>query len=123
MIKPEELRIGNYVMAKDQNNVWFNWQIGNYEELNPDIIKHRKPLPLTEIWLREFGFEYEDLGDDSPYERHKSPHDEYFTIWEFNGEYWLIDYTDNELPPEVTSIHQLQNIHYFITGKELTIKS
>ncbi len=47
--------------------------------------------PITEARLKKAGFEYKNLGDDSPYEvwvKHG------IVVWNFNGKYWLVDLLD-----------------------------
>ena len=128
-----ELRIGNLV---DLGN-----RIANVIEINhlacvvvdleetQDTIEdydRTKPLPLTEEWLLEFGFEkVKDF-------------DVYTNVWELKGfmvslsEYinihldWADDGKDSYhsiVCYEKLSVHTLQNLYFALTGEELTIKS
>lgn len=92
------------------------------EEIRPTWVYLRKckPVQLTEEWLSKFGFEYEDLGDDTPYEWYKKDNIE---IWDFNGEYWICDMLDQYVfEKEIKYVHQLQNLYFALTNTELEVK-
>jgi len=118
MIGVKELRVFNYIQYK------FHKDSGGWEDIkvlpkdidfisknpNNDIYK---PIPLTDSWLKDFGF------DSNPYE------DRY----ELEGFYIQVDKTKGFLDLWVTNcrldlkhVHQLQNLYYALTGKELEKK-
>ena len=153
MIKPEELRIGNYVQETDDyynslsdEDKYYNdhkiksvlslWEIGMYYN-NPFSNEHQcslselsdagyidydilEPIPLTEEWLVKFGI--------------KGMHSKKLTkgikLASYgNGEYQI--YVATEMHAITTEdlgairikhVHQLQNLYFALTGKELTIK-
>lgn len=72
-----------------------------------------RPIPISEEWLKYFGFKKEiDLCmflDN--------------TILQFrNNKLQLVDGADNVLVREIKCVHQLQNIYFYLEGKELNAK-
>ena len=121
MIKSEESRIGNYVLAEDDLGVWFPWMIGNYEELNPKIIKHRKPIPLDEEWLLRLGFERKTRISNSG-----ASGIPVWMLYSFSLTIWddgrlFYDWIGGNV--EVQHVHHLQNIYSDLLRKQLTIKT
>ena len=130
-MKASELRIGNLV--KDIDGNIFNIKQENLCDFANGFIVV-KPIPLTEEWLVKLGFEklkeYDDgeniiiqygksiiVGDDT--------HDEKLVIsLPFN--YCEIgDYQDDSayiLNITIDYVHQLQNLYFTLTNKELEIK-
>ncbi len=47
--------------------------------------------PITETLLETLGFEFRDLGDESPYEVWVK---EEVVIWDMNGDHWVVDMLD-----------------------------
>lgn len=115
-MKANELRTGNYVMYSSLIQV-NDYKIDECEE-HPTRFG---PIQLTEEWLLKFGFT----------EKYKSIHNS----WTKNGSkiFQLSDYEDeegelmNEFYYEgnvhVKYVHQLQNLYFALTEKELTFKS
>ena len=111
-MKATELRIGNLVEYKFSNtgfqNVEFtlkDFRFGFEENIN-----RYRPIPLTEEWLLKFGFisnPYKDryeFGDiDVECDKTKG-----------KTELWLAG------SPHIKHVHQLQNLYFALTGKELT---
>lgn len=113
-----EIRIGNYFEINTEgqpcpdrleNGIykWDNWY--DYYEFgfNENIFR---PIPLTEEWLERMGFENYSIDCDSEGFNHidVSFHNKSVTVY-------LNDY-------EITFIqhvHQLQNLYFALTGKEL----
>ena len=119
-MKVEELRIGNYVnynkteyrilslSKKSIKGLSRKW-LGN-ELLGKDLECY--PIPLTEEWLLKFGFDVL-----------KKPK------WCTNGHLELHIYKNisyfykNSSPPVfIKYVHQLQNLYFALTYKELKIK-
>ena len=130
-MKAEELRIGNYVscMYYDDNDdeIWEDTTIlcidgtgGDIAEYkfwfegssNKEIYHENKPIPLTEQWLLNFGFETINIGK---------------IIYRKNG---IEIYVKNDkfifqygISLSQTSIiefvHHLQNLYFELTGEEL----
>lgn len=109
MIKPSELRIGNYVYDLDENH---NQVVKRTYHIDENYIKIEKPIPLTEEWLLRFGFEKDSNG----YFYHKSfhigiakQHDDIFHLYKGHG---CVDI-------KIINVHQLQNLYFALTGEEL----
>ena len=113
-----ELRIGNYVYfhgdVKEINMVDGFGVIGRKEQPLFSIDEF-EPIPLTEEWLLRFGFEL-DIEDDG-YQKGKykvSVSDEGCLFFIYMGYY----------PEEIAEfkyVHQLQNLYFALTGKELIL--
>lgn len=114
-IKAEELRIGNWVM-NDAN--YFEFDVDCFNQINSI-----QPIPLTEEWLLNFGFNYrnEHRGEgcimDLKGEKYKSAS---VAIPYKSQEGRLIYMTVWSAP--INYVHQLQNLYYAITGEELKIQ-
>lgn len=111
-----ELRIGNYF--SDGVNILIVRKLEDYPsmkfaEVNNTEIIDIKPIPLTEEWLVRFGFKL--YGEKEYHGNGLYP----ILVWD-NG-FWLDDNetgTINDNP--ILYVHQLQNIHFALTGRELT---
>lgn len=136
MIKPQELRIGKFIYD-DENQIvkvekiesqYFNQE---NEPGAPLVIfsKHGhglwesdviNPIPLTEELLLKCGFK---RGSVTMYFL-SIPNlaCEIHATW-FHNQY-VIELQNNRIPivTEVTYFHQLQNLYFALTGKELEIK-
>jgi len=120
-MKSSDLRTGNYFS-----------QFGNLHQVNGNIISELekapesqmwcKPIPLTDDWFEKLGFTFktEELGVRF-YEIQvgldflcfsKEGH------WNINSgkSYWYMD--RNFKSPKY--VHELQNLYYVLTGKDLT---
>lgn len=119
-MKPNELRIGNFVQTKTSE---YSYKVKALGEIMVDlsgtsvIYEHCVPIPLTEEWLKTFGFS--DIG-----------------ILKIRNE-MIIDcvidlnnkssvFIDIAMRPiileHIKYVHQLQNLYFALTGKELEIK-
>jgi hypothetical protein len=126
MLRAEELRIGNWVKSNVSGND-FRFTSYHFNDLNQILSctppKPRlEPIPLTEEWLVKFGFEKRDV----PYQRRWLLND--FEI-EKQGNLFAYVIWD-ESAPHLTQfrghskyVHQLQNLYFALTGKELTLKT
>jgi len=129
-MKPEELRIGNYVTWADQDittsdsvltvigivlndTIWLEWEWEDGTNDNTDCgIDSIKPIPITEQWLIDFGFRFEQTIN--------SWTNGYYDILITNNGKFIIDEIYN--CPEIEHIHQLQNLYFALTGEELQLK-
>lgn len=124
-MKASELRIGNLIynciegmpMQEIEASVEIIQIISNRKDSN----KAFKPIPLTEEWLKRFGFEM----------------DETFTAI-YKRDYLLFEFRGNairlcqEVEDDGTAfngisfwfkyVYQLQNLYFALTGEELTLK-
>lgn len=80
-----------------------------------------KPIPLTEEWLIKFGF-IDRYGSYRVFELYKI----YATFYNNNNPVVSIDYGHHSEGSEdldhIKYVHQLQNLHFALTGKELEAK-
>lgn len=74
-----------------------------------------KPIRITETLLGKLGFQFTPEGDDAYEQIWRS--EEGFEVWE-HSKGFSCDLMDGD----VKSLHQLQNLHFFLTQKELYIK-
>lgn len=123
-MKATELRIGNYINYGTQvtgitEKTIYVSPVGKYK-----ITSYRnnqiKPIPLTEQWLKDFGFEekalrvfYIDINGLKLGIKLTSDNDGILMIQNF-GRF------DLGLNKEIKYVHQLQNLYFALTGKELT---
>ena len=114
-MKPQELRIGNwYQSVRWKKPVQLELSdLAELDhrcdgvELDSEIISEMfEPLPLTEEWLIKFGFQnYGDMTIGNAYISLSINSD---------GFYFILT--------KLEYVHQLQNLYFALTGKELTIK-
>lgn len=121
----KDLRIGNWVVHEPIIDDWEEIIVkcGNIIqcEISPDSFA---PIPLTEEWL--FKFSFDKLANDIP-----TYYKCFGNLIEDDYEYSLNIYVDSEFNYFITifgrkiiikHIHQLQNLYFFISGEELTMK-
>ena len=139
-MKPQDLRIGNYVYYENtthiisgiMGNKIYSWwvkdgkpvieyeqkDIGGAQVENPymDVIDRHEPIPLTEEWLVKFGIElnFEELESG------------FKLLYWVKGAFNLEIDKDGKIYFEVYShyievkyVHQLQNLYFALTGEEL----
>ena len=117
MIKANELRIGNWVTGGvDLPTPMETFQV---TDINPhfDLTDLIEPIPLTEEWLLKFGFEKQKV-------RMGGKEYEGWVNFSFHLD---TNHAENTLfyhwmggNIEIKSLHQLQNLYFALTGKELT---
>ena len=127
-MKAEELRIGNNIYdstypkrdAKvfriNSGSEWpITYSYGKIFEHTPLHGESLLPIPLTEEWLLKFGF----FGHNNAWVLStpgSNPTIFHFSIW------YDLTYNTAELIPDITYVHQLQNLYFALTGEELTLK-
>lgn len=115
-----ELRIGNLVSDIYDSDGGNGWRVKSIlkDRVNVGIYiykqKELRPILLTEEWLLEFGFEHQHLGywSKNSIELAFITSDENYQI-KIKMPYskWLII--------EIHYVHQLQNLYFALTGKEI----
>ena len=126
-MESNELRIGNWI-THPQNSE-------NIFQVKPNTFEHAemyRPIPLTEEWLVEFGFEIDcHLSGSTLY---NYPNTDFFITFyhdlKYNKEkantFWReVEYYGGHGRMDlIESVHTLQNVFYFhvLTGEELTIQ-
>lgn len=109
-MKANELRIGNHIEIDQYPNDRAIVLIENGADIDGCIKLNPKPIPLTEKWLLNFGFEItNNFQTKDRFQTHKQDG----IIW-FEYGYIVI---------ELKHVHQLQNLYFALTNEELTIKS
>ncbi len=119
-MKASELRIGNHVL---KNGLANHVDIGIFMEIYYAEINNKnhgcEPIQLTEEWLLKFGFIPLDkykLDFGFPTKDHVISKDG-DKGWYYGFECYLV-----HLPVvELIYVHQLQNLYYALTGKELEL--
>jgi hypothetical protein len=113
-----ELRIGNWVQFRHTETP-VRITLGDFvREYKEEHLEDYEPIPLTEEWLLKFGF----VKCDKP---HYSRGD-YYSLGDFY--YWasysglVVNGYDpiDEVSIAVKHVHQLQNLYFALTSKELT---
>ena len=123
-MKAKDLRLGNLIywdIPEKENTIHTVVGIRNDKPKTIPIslgesIEDYKPIPLTEDWLKKFGFEDLYYGDDKfGWIKEGVNVSKYFNFVLMlpNGEYY--DST------KLKWVHDLQNIYHAITGVELAV--
>ena len=117
MINRKELRIGNYITEVTA----FDGFYASVVSIGADtciygvgytaLFDKLAPIPLTEKWLLDFGFE----NKEENWEKSDS------NLWDFLIilDYESFMYSYSKL--EIKHVHQLQNLYFALTGEELTL--
>lgn len=125
MIKANELRIGNWVLAGKMTEPIQVFTI-SYERqdgylINKSIpIAHLRPIPLTPKIFERLGFE-KGNSYSSSYELIEWRLDYFYIYKEGDSFYWERTKEEFVGGVEIKYIHQLQNLYYCIECKELTL--
>jgi len=117
-MKASELRIGNYVYfhgdVEEINMVDGDGLIGREEQPSCPI-KEFEPIPLTEEWLLKFGFEERMFGWWSSVL--------FLRTANRNGYFYDWQKTNENAGTNIEYVHQLQNLYFALTGKELILNA
>lgn len=126
-MKATELRIGNWV-KRDSQPDGFVIDARSIElcEMRP---QEYEPIPLTAEWLERFGFE-DVYSNKNLYSLSiiSGGFAQIVSVGNTSGEISVAlnigsnDFSDFEASINLHHIHQLQNLYYSLTGKELEIK-
>jgi len=128
MIKVKELRIGNYVMCALKTDALHTDFIGRIRSIHKDAVNIQSelctdifedeiyPIPLTEELLLKCGFKNKCEGVENWYEK---PMPSIGCLIWIKDKGYLTDVSEEIL--NIRYMHQLQNLHFAITGKELEL--
>ena len=135
-MKANELRIGNRARIPCFTDfVEVELSIDNIKDFHKGLIEI-KPIPLTEEWLIKFGL-YNNLKlnynkrQGVEYRFSKKKLGTYIIKRYYNNSLYnmqfVYDDKHNNIPNEhiwvnIKHVHQLQNLYFALSGKELTIK-
>jgi hypothetical protein len=120
-MEAKELRIGNYVLQDDEfiNGITSN----SIHKFDLGSIK-LEPIPLTEGWLLNFGFEWEDVESKTNGETDKMLFKNILLMKRHHDTLWVACPYGYLISPDRTLyVHQLQNLFFCLKGKELVLKS
>lgn len=128
LIDISELRIGNLVKIKTSNDAAY-YPIYAIDGMGLKVIlggvrqcegwkdiSLLKPIRITKTLLEKIGFQFIRKGDEIGEQIWQS--EDGFEVWE-HSKGFNCDLIDDD----VKSLHQLQNLHFFLTQKELYIES
>ena len=113
MLSATELRIGNLINNKEGNIVFVN--PNHLIVLAYGIENIFQPIPLTEEWLLKFGFK--DLGNGKFSGGFKN-------MFKISSHQFGIDFYYGGIDPYYIKphyVHNLQNLYFALTNKELTL--
>lgn len=122
-MKTEELRIGNWLCINGENR-----QVHSLATNEIDAIGYKnarcewtfEPIPLTEQWLKDFGFKKTRLdGYLIPLSR--KGHEFTYSLYWDKGTVYTGDSAHYGCF-QFKYVHQLQNLYFALTGKELEKK-
>ena len=125
-MKGTELRLANWVSRSwgkgkplqisgfMADTVWFKYGKNEYFS----DLKNIKPIPLTEEWLVKFGFYNCDNSIDRWFQISRDSLLKIFVS--ANGDTFLAFYGDERIM-KIDYLHQLQNLYFALTNKELEI--
>lgn len=114
----KELRIGNLLMYSDNSGIWevsgiHEFGIDCFDDIEETYIEYEnfEPVPLTEELLIDYGFKWSHFHPDTAQRQ-------YYIFEDFGVELYDKKYYKHGV--ELRSLHQLQNLYFALTGKELT---
>jgi hypothetical protein len=131
-MKSNELRIGNYIHFDNFLGMKYDYQVtprffrhlalDSPDSLEIEINGFHQPIPLTEEWLLKFGFTVDQQlnGSGAIINGFKIWKGDSWECWNYSTNKEWID--DNEIYVDLFFVHQLQNLYFALTGKELTLK-
>lgn len=137
-MQANEIRIGNYV-ADRGGKVWQidHWEYKDKVSAKPDeveflklkmpihplteYVNELKPVALTEKWLLGFGFTKSSAGKEGEYNFVEYYEKNSLCICNWGDGFVMSNAFARGLRINLKSVHQLQNLFFAITGKELTL--
>lgn len=133
-LSASELRIGNIINYRNFNDIELHWKDLREFDIKPKDVLSRiyQPIPLTEEWLLNFGFEHVkdskaignvfkiDLLKNYSYLKICNKGNKHCVV----GVFYLKTSNNSFALTEavIKYVHQLQNLYFALTGEELKIK-
>ena len=118
-MKAKELRIGNWVQFRHTETPVRVTLDDFVREYNEEHLEEYEPIPLTEEWLKRFGFEQMKLyTGDNCFVKEK-----FCVLCDGqlkNCDLRLTFDSDQTIRIKLDYVHQLQNLYFALTGEELT---
>jgi len=119
-MKENELRIGNLLDLYGTIATLQGEDFYHHYSINERKLSRFKPIPLTEEWLLKFGFiKYGTLHDSyrlNPFIVELDILGNHYTFRK------IMNKEESILLKEMKHVHQLQNLYFALTEKELNIK-
>jgi len=125
-MKAEELRIGNLVMSHGTIDTIVGVDDTTYGSAIVSLEKYGngeteiEPIPLTEEWLLNFGFDNDEISYHKRVELLVGDIVSMFLFKTYKGYGLSISTLDNQIG-YFEYVHQLQNLYFALTGIELTL--
>ena len=113
----QELRIGNILKYGDGEIIV---DINILRDINMYNICGIESIPLTEEWLLKFGFKKSNLDKDNAWLNLKYRYLNFYS--DESVKFKKVYLNVNKMDVICDSVHQLQNLHFALTGLELEIK-
>jgi hypothetical protein len=133
-MKANELRIGNWVQFRHTETPVLITLADFVREYKEEHLEDYEPILLTEEWLERFGFVHNDKYcrfDSKMWNVRNRPEGKEISmnVWRAtgsaDGEFWGVTIReeltfDDVTPVAIQHVHQIQNLYFALTGKELT---
>ena len=140
-MKANELRIGNLIRFSEDGTIFTidsieekGLSVQNEKEIAWIDLEEFEPIPLTEEWLLEVGFQIKDqlsVHKTKIYYISGIDVDYCLCFADFRQDFgFYIEYTDSPFDKDlgvlypitfgIKYVHQLQNLYFALTGEELT---
>lgn len=129
MIKSNELRCGNLVWDNyggiykvvNINSEGFDYIDAvkpSFKAIGRHELESIEPIPLTEEWLKRFGFEEQEIQTKSDGTTEIGFVKDIMMVLKGNNFYYAAPYGYPNA--RITQVHQLQNLYFALTQTELT---
>ena len=125
-IEIKELRIGNIIRYRDERDTIVSSLGDNFNTshinksyyVGSDCLEEYEPIPLTKEWLLKFGFDY--VRNTNEYHNRLINEGAYYLkpVGDaFN--HWYLYHKKKMITTNIMYVHQLQNLYFALTNKEL----
>jgi len=122
MIDVRELRIGNWVENYKKETVFIDKFSNRESYFTHDgdcySISKSNPIPITEEWLKKLGF---TLPNAHYLIWYKEGFGAFRILFDVHLKHWQVGLSGGRVIRQVKYIHDLQNIYFALTEKELTL--
>ncbi len=127
----KELRIGNYVYPPDNDHTLWEVALDDFYYFYGGLKRFDskpQPIPLTEQWLLDFGFKNEHAQPFEYYSKKIAVNYQIHVLTPYKSNIKEVGLKHRNgnigyiLSDKIYHVHQLQNLYFALTGKELTLK-
>lgn len=132
MIPCNELRIGNYVLVgqtlqrvsmidntSSTTTALSAAKGGDAGTSTPHLLESIRPVPLNDTILKQCRFMYHDYFK---FWQLITGEDENRSEMDIDPDYNIVDFMRKPIVKNVSSLHHLQNVYFFLKGKELAFQ-